>query len=80
MLVCFGISWPFALYKTYKTKNVMGKSFLFMCFVIIGYICGILHKIYYNYDIVLWLYAINCLMVSTDLALSCYYKKRQQMN
>ena len=61
MLVCFGASWPFALYKTYKTKQVKGKSLRFLFLVIIGYFAGILHKIFYHYDIVIFLYFINML-------------------
>ena len=30
MLICFGASWPAAVYKTYTTKNVEGKSLLFL--------------------------------------------------
>ena len=47
MLVCFGASWPFALIKTYKTKVVKGTSRLFLSLIFIGYLCGILHKIFY---------------------------------
>jgi len=75
MLICFGASWPFAVAKTYRTKNVKGKSKLFAWLVIIGYACGIVHKIKYNYDIVLYLYVINLLLVSTDLALVYKYRK-----
>ena len=75
MLVCFGASWPFAVAKTYRTKNVKGKSKLFAWLVIIGYACGIAHKILYNYDIVLFLYVINLLLVATDLALVYKYRK-----
>jgi len=71
MLVCFGASWPFSLYKVWKTKSSKGKSRLFLWLVIIGYLSGIMHKIFYHYDPVIWLYVLNTLLVSTDLAL-CY--------
>ena len=29
MLICFGVSWPLAAYKTYKAKCVHGKSIWF---------------------------------------------------
>lgn len=74
MLVCFGASWPFAVAKTYRTKNVKGKSSLFLSFVIIGYIFGIVHKIKYNFDYVTFLYAFNGLMVGLDLMLYFKYK------
>lgn len=75
MLLCFGVSWPFSLYKTWKTKNGQGKSFVFLWLVVIGYILGILHKIFVRYDMVVVLYALNCLMVLLDLALSYKYQR-----
>lgn len=75
MLICFGASWPFALAKTYKTKNVKGKSSLFLSLVISGYIFGIVHKILYSFDYVIILYVFNALMVLSDLILYFKYKK-----
>ncbi len=46
MLVCFGISWPISVFKSWKTKSTAGKSILFMTAILIGYISGILHKIF----------------------------------
>ena len=78
MLICFGASWPFAVMKTYKTKNVKGKSLLFLTLIILGYICGIINKILNSVDIVLWLYVINLLLVSTDLLFCLLYKNRPE--
>lgn len=75
MLVCFGASWPFAVTKTYKTKNVKGKSILFLSLIFFGYICGIAHKTFYNYDFVIYLYALNGLLVFTDIVLWFLYRK-----
>lgn len=75
MLICFGASWPFAVAKTYKAKNVKGKSSLFLSLVILGYIFGIIHKIFYSFDYVIFLYIFNCLMVIADLVLYFKYKK-----
>ena len=74
MLLCFGASWPFALYKTWKTKMTAGKSFTFLWLVFIGYLCGITHKILYNPDFVIALYALNALFVLTDLTLSYAFR------
>ncbi len=78
MLICFGASWPFAVIKTYKTKNVKGKSRLFLTLIIIGYICGIINKIINSMDIVFWLYVINLLLVSTDFAFCLVYRNRNE--
>lgn len=69
MLVCFGAAWPFSIYKSYKSKSVSGKSPYFLVVIIIGYISGILNKIFYNYDFVVYLYFINLIMVTTDFIL-----------
>jgi len=75
MLVCFGASWPAAVAKTYRTKNVKGKSRLFLWLVIIGYAFGMIHKIIYDYDLVLYLYVLNLLLVACDLVLVYKYRK-----
>jgi hypothetical protein len=77
MLICFGASWPFAVARTYKTKNVKGKSSLFLSLVILGYIFGIVHKVLYSFDYVIYLYVFNCLMVVLDLILYFKYKETE---
>ncbi len=78
MLICFGASWPFAVAKTYTTKNVQSKSRLFLSLIIIGYLCGIVHKLLHSVDIVIWLYIINLLLVGADFFLVLLYKNRNQ--
>lgn len=78
MMFCFGISWPFQVAKTYKTKNVKGKSILFLWLVEAGYLMGMAHKVLYNMDSVIYLYAINFLLVGTDMVLYYIYKNRPE--
>ena len=78
MLICFGASWPFAVMKTYKSKNVKGKSRLFLTLIILGYICGIINKILNSVDIVFFFYFINLLLVSTDFAFCLMYRNREE--
>ncbi len=75
MLICFGFAWPTAIYKSLKSKNIEGKSVAFLYIIIAGYMFGIIHKIVFNPDFVIALYAINMLMVFTDLLL--YYRHRK---
>lgn len=75
MLLCFGAAWPFSIYKSYKSRKNTGKSVAFLYVVILGYIAGILHKLIYNYDAVIFLYALNCVMVTTDILL--YYRNKR---
>ena len=69
MLVCFGAAWPFSIYKSFKAESQDGKSPLFLVVILAGYIAGILHKILYNLDFVVYLYALNALMVFADILL-----------
>jgi hypothetical protein len=73
MLICFGASWPLAIFKTIKAKNPIGKSLPFLYLVLIGYIAGCLHKVFYSWNWVFWLFVINTLMVATDIVLTHYY-------
>ena len=74
MMLCFGASWPFQVAKTYKTKNVEGKSILFLWLVIIGYLAGIIHKVLNNFDWVIYLYILNMALVSLDTFFYYRYK------
>jgi len=74
MLLCFGASWPFSIRKMVVAKTSAGKSFIFSYLLLIGYVCGILHKIIYHCDGVIFLYLLNFMMVLTDMVLCYYYK------
>jgi hypothetical protein len=69
MLVCFGLSWPFAIVRSYKTKTSKGKTPLFTIFLALGYISGITHKLLYSKDIVVFFYCLNLSMVLIELYL-----------
>ena len=69
MLACFGAAWPSSIYTSYTSRTSKGKSIIFLGIVFIGYICGVLHKVYFNFDWVVLLYAINGSMVLCDMVL-----------
>ena len=70
MLVCFGLSWPISVYKSITSKSAKGKSCVFMIAIIIGYISGILGKIFSDQiNFVFVLYCFNLAMVSLDFVL-----------
>lgn len=75
MLICFGAAWPFSIYKSYTSHSTEGKSVLFLIVIIVGYIAGILNKVFYHYDAVVYLYLLNLVMVGTDLLL--YFRNRR---
>ena len=71
MLLCFGVSWPFNIAKSLRSRTAKGKSMLFETCVIIGYICGVFGKfISGQFTYVLAVYFLDILMVSIDLALT----------
>ena len=69
MLVCFGAAWPVSIYKSLSTRAVAGKSLVFLIIVLVGYAAGILHKLLFHYDAVIFLYLLNAVMVSLDIVL-----------
>ena len=76
MLICFGLSWPISVWKSWTSRTAKGKSVFFAYAIIVGYICGILGKITAgNINYVLALYVLNTLMVTTDVVL--YYRNRR---
>ena len=80
MLICFGAAWPVSIYKSLKTGKTGSKSVNFMIFDFLCYICGITHKIHYKPDPVLFLYALNALMVAVDTILYVRNKRREENN
>lgn len=75
MLVGFGAAWPMNIYKSLTSRTAAGRSLTFQWAIIFGYVCGIIHKLIYSNDVVLYLYVLNLLMVSTDTVL-CYRNHR----
>ena len=69
MLVCFGFSWPFSILKSIRSRSTKGKSLVFMLLVLCGYVFGIIHKLLYSRDWVIWAYATAMLLVVIDLLL-----------
>lgn len=74
MMICFGISWPIAAFKTYKCKCVHGKSIYFSLLILLGYICGLIHKILYSRDVVIILYLLNTAFLLADMYLWYRYR------
>ena len=73
-MLCFGVSWPVAAYKTYKCKCVQGKSIWFSTLILFGYLCGITHKLLYSLDFVIILYLLNTAFLLLDMFLWFKYR------
>lgn len=74
MLLCFGAAWPLNIYKSWTARTAKGKSLPFLLVIEVGYICGMINKILYHYDFVLYLYLLNFIMVGIDCTL--YFRNR----
>ncbi len=44
MILCFGLSWPISIRKSWISKTAKGKSVFFEFFIWVGYIFGIVRK------------------------------------
>jgi hypothetical protein len=69
MLLCFGASWPFSIAKSLKSKSAKGKSIGFMLLIELGYVFGMVHKVLYSRDWVLWAYVVLFIIVAFDICL-----------
>ena len=78
MLVCFGAAWPFSIYKSYSSRSNAGKSIFFLLVVLTGYLSGMLHKLIYSFDPLIYLYMLNFCLVSTDVIL--YFRNKRINN
>lgn len=75
MIICFGAAWPFSIFKSYDSRQTAGKSAIFLYVVLVGYASGCVHKFRHDLDPVIWLYALNGIMVSVDICL--YHRNRR---
>lgn len=76
MVICFGLSWPLSVSKSWKSRTAKGKSLFFEVFIWVGYLFGIAGKIITgNITYVFVFYVLNTLMVSVDILL--YFRNRR---
>ncbi|NCA80367.1 MAG: hypothetical protein EOM05_01845 [Clostridia bacterium] len=78
MVICFGISWPISITKSYTSRTAKGKSIVFLLFILVGYLFGIASKIVAdNITYVFVFYIINFVMVFADL---CLYLRNRKLD
>ena len=80
MVICFGISWPVSIMKSYKSRTAKGKSLFFLCMIWIGYVAGVVWKIIEfsngnGFKYPSYFYILNLIMVSVDICL--YFRNRK---
>ncbi|MBE7018839.1 MAG: hypothetical protein E7413_03045 [Ruminococcaceae bacterium] len=86
-ILCFGLSWPISIHKSYISKTAKGKSLFFEVFLLIGYAFGIFRKILQLtqlgcsggiFYLSFFFYILNFLEISIDVALyfrNCKYDR-----
>jgi hypothetical protein len=80
MLICFGASWPISVCKTYRSKQVGGKSLFFLVLIFTGYLAGVTAKLLRasaaqtHPEWVTVLYVLNAALVMTDIVLYLRYR------
>ena len=87
MVLCFGASWPFNVYRSYKARTARGKSLLFLLLIEVGYVAGIASKFmnpaymaaFGEKWYVLFFYFLNFVMVGADLVLYVRNKRLDRM-
>ena len=76
MVVCFGISWPASIVRSYKGRTAKGKSLLFLVMIMTGYVAGVAAKLVSgNISYSVFFYALNLVMVATDTVL--YFRNKR---
>jgi hypothetical protein len=84
MIICFGLSWPVSIYKSYTSRTAKGKSLTFEIFIWIGYVFGIIRKILQirtgaDFDWLFYLgfafYILNIAEITVDMLL--YVRNRR---
>lgn len=70
MVICFGLSWPMSVYKSWTSRTARGKSLTFELFILLGYLSGIVGKLVSgSITYVFAFYILNTVMVTADILL-----------
>ncbi len=84
MILCFGLSWPISIYRSYVSRTAKGKSLLFEVFIWVGYVFGIVRKIIqiqaggnldFLFYMALFFYCLNIIEITIDMAL--YFRNKK---
>ena len=83
MILCFGVSWPISIRKSWVSRTAKGKSLFFEVFLLIGYACGIARKIIqvaggsdgFLFYLSFFFYVLNFIEISIDVAL--YFRNKR---
>jgi len=78
MILCFGLSWPISIRKSWVSRTAKGKSLFFEFFIWIGYVFGIIRKfmlwgaggeLSWLFYLGWFFYVLNIIEISIDMLL-----------
>ena len=78
MILCFGLSWPISIRKSWVSRTAKGKSLFFEVFIWVGYIFGIVRNFIRFFEgtgsgwlfYLAWaFYFLNFIEITIDMAL-----------
>ena len=72
-------AWPISISRMLRKKSTKGKSLLFSCIILLGYVFGVIHKFLYDMNFVVFVYFLNIALVLTDIIVFLYTKKRYEI-
>lgn len=86
-ILCFGLSWPISIRKSFISKTAKGKSLFFEVFLLVGYAFGICRKMIQFtmldctgaiFFLSFFFYILNFIEISIDVGLyfrNCKYDR-----
>ena len=86
-ILCFGLSWPISIRRSYISRTAKGKSLFFEVFLLIGYALGIVRKVIQLtalgcsggiFFLGFFFYVLNFVEISIDIGLyfrNCKYDR-----
>jgi hypothetical protein len=71
-------AWPISIRRVVKNKSTKGKSLLFSCIVLLGYVFGIAHKFLFDLDYIVIVYFLNVTLVTVDTIVLLYTRHKYE--
>jgi hypothetical protein len=76
--VFIAFAWPISISRMIRRKSTKGKSLFFSGIVLLGYSFGILHKLLYSPDWVIFVYMLDFALVAADIIVFFYVRNRYE--
>lgn len=80
MLACFGLAWPLANLRMWRTRRAEGKGLTFTLVILCGYVAGAVSKVLASAQTqalppLFWFYLLNGSMVAINLSLQWHLQR-----